>query len=187
MTDTAHARNSYEHIEQLPEGVVGEIIDGQLHTHPRPSGPHVDAAALLLTDIAGPFYRGRGGPGGWRILAEPELHFQRNTEVLVPDIAGWRRERLPEIPQDQRFEVVPDWVCEILSLSTAGIDREVKMPVYASYGVQHAWLVDLKAQSVEAYRLDAGAWSQCASFVGDAPVRAAPFEAVAVPAPWSAA
>ena len=185
MADAAHERSFYEHIEQLPDGVVGEIINGQLHTRPRPSGPHVDAATLLLTDIAGPLYRGRGGPAAWRILAEPELHFQRNTEVLVPDIAGWRRERLPEVPTDQRFEVVPDWICEILSVSTAGIDRHVKMPVYADYGVKYAWLVDPSAQTVEIYRLDAGVWDKLASFSSDEPICAAPFETVAIPTPWS--
>ena len=188
MAEAARAQSLYEHIERLPEGIVGEIINGQLYTHPRPSGPHVNAASLLLTDIAAPFYRGRGGgPGGWRILAEPELHFERNAEVLVPDIAGWRSERLPEIPEDQRFEVVPDWICEILSISTAGIDREIKMPVYARYGVQYAWLVDPRARTVECHHLDAGEWAQFAAFAGDDPIRAAPFEAVDIPPPWSGA
>jgi Uma2 family endonuclease len=188
MADAARAQSLYEHIERLPEGMVGEIINGQLHTHPRPSGPHVNAASLLLADIVGPFYRGHGdGPGGWRILGEPELHLQRNTEVLVPDIAGWRSERLPAIPDDQRFEVVPDWVCEILSVSTEGVDRELKMPVYARYGVQHAWLVDPRGKTVECYCLKAGEWALFASFSGEEPIRAAPFGAVDIPPPWSGA
>jgi Uma2 family endonuclease len=147
----------------------------------------VDAAALLLTDIAGPFYRGRGGPGGWRILAEPELHLVRDTEVLVPDIAGWRRDRLPDVPRDQRFEVIPDWVREILSPTTVGVDRELKTPVYARYGIGHAWLVDPRNRTVETYRLDAGRWSLVATFAGDTSIRAAPFDEVAVPATWSVA
>ena len=107
--------------------------------------------------------------------------------MLVPDLAGWRRERRPGIPRNQRFEVVPDWICEILSVSTAGIDRDVKMPVYAHDGVQHAWLVDPGAQTLETYRLATGTWRRDASFTGDAPIRAAPFADVAIPAPWRGA
>ena len=185
MAEPARSHALYGAIEALPEGVVGEIIDGQLHTHPRPAGLHGDAASLLLIDIGGPFYRGRGGPGGWRILAEPELHFRRNAEVLVPDLAGWRRERLPALPPDQRFEVVPDWVCEVLSLSTAGTDRELKMPVYARYGVPYAWLVDPRAQRVETYGLEAGAWAQTGSFTGTTPIQAPPFTELPIPPPWA--
>jgi len=185
MAEAAHTETLYNAIERLPEGVVGEIIDGQLHTHPRPAGPHIRAAGSLYTEIAGPFDRGRNGPGGWQILPEPELHFRRNIEVLVPDIAGWRRERLPEMPEDQRFEVVPDWVCEVLSPSTAGTDRDLKMRVYARYGVPYAWLVDPRDQRVEAYALETGAWRQIATTSSDDPIRAAPFTEVAVPAPWA--
>ena len=185
MSEAPRIETLYDAIERLPEGVVGEIIDGQLHTHPRPAGPHINAEALLLTDLAGPFYRGRGGPGGWRILAEPELHFVRNTEILVPDIAAWRRERLPEVPADQRFEVVPDWVCEVLSPSTASTDREIKMPAYARHGVAHAWLVDPIAQRIEAYARDGADWERIGTFEGTREVRVAPFTEVDVPTPWA--
>lgn len=184
MADAAHRENLYATIERLPEGVVGELIGGQLHTHPRPAGPHIDASGLLFAELVGSYYRGRGGPGGWRILAEPELHFRRDAEVLVPDIAGWRRERLPELPSDQRFEVVPDWVCEVLSPSTAGTDREIKMPVYARYGVAHAWLVDPKQQRLEAYTREGAEWRLIGAFTEDEPIRVAPFDAVAIPPPW---
>jgi len=185
MAEAAHTQTLYNAIERLPEGVVGEIIDGQLHTQPRPAGRHAYVHTALVADIAGLFGRGRNGPGGWTIILEPEIHFRRNAEVLVPDIAGWRRERLPEMPEDQRFEVVPDWVCEVLSPTTASTDRELKMRVYARYGVPHAWLVDPRDQRVEAYALETGAWRQIATVSGNEPIRAAPFADVAVPAPWA--
>ena len=108
----------YEQLEALPEGLTGEILNGQLHTQPRPSGPHVVTSSALGYELFGPFQKGRGGPGGWWIIDEPELHFIQDKEVDVPDIAGWRRSRLPRIPTDHRFMVVPDWVCEILLPST---------------------------------------------------------------------
>ncbi len=156
---TAHAEESlYKQLLQLPDNLVAEIINGRLHTQPRPAGPHTLAASSLEMQIGPPYHRGRDGPGGWWILVEPEVHFIRDTEVLVPDIAGWRRERMPSVPRDQRFEVVPDWVCEVLSPSTARIDRIEKMPVYAHYGVPYLWLVDPLARTLEAYTLENGRW-----------------------------
>jgi len=185
MAEAAHTQTLYDAIERLPEGVVGEIIDGQLHTHPRPAARHARTATALAGFLFGPYDQGFNGPGGWKLVFEPEIHFRRNIEVLVPDIAGWRRERLPEMPEDQRFEVVPDWVCEVLSPTTASTDRELKMRVYARYGVPHAWLVDPRDQRVEAYALETGAWRQIATSSGDDPIRAAPFAEVTVPAPWA--
>ncbi len=130
----------YEQLEALPENLVGEIINGVLHAHPRPAGPHALAGSRLGADIEGPYSRGKDGPGGWWIIDEPEVHFARDSEVAVPDIAGWRKERMPRIPQDHRFEVVPDWICEILSPSSAKLDRTEKMPLYAKYGVAYVWL-----------------------------------------------
>jgi Uma2 family endonuclease len=132
----------------------------------------------LLYDIHGPFDRGRGGPGGWWIIIEPELHFVRDTQVLVPDIAGWQRERMPRMPGDHRFEVVPDWVCEVLSPSTARKDRVIKMPVYARFGVTHLWLLDPIARTLETFALEAGRWVVTGQFKDDELVSIAPFEAV---------
>jgi Uma2 family endonuclease len=170
----------YEQLEALPEGLTGEILDGQLYTQPRPSGPHALAASALGGELFGPFHRGRGGPGGWLIIDEPELHFLRNTEVDVPDLAGWRRERMPRVPDGHRFEVVPDWVCEILSASTESKDREIKMPIYARYGVPHAWLIDPRSRTLEAYLLDGKGWRVIGRFSGNTSVSAQPFEAVAI-------
>ncbi len=178
-----HARvrpSLYDQLLALPEGLTGEILGGQLHTQPRPSGPHGLAGSVLGAELLPPFQSGRGGPGGWWIIDEPELHFVQDTEVVVPDLAGWRRQRMPQIPEGHRFTVVPDWVCEILSPASASLDRQVKMPIYARYGVAYGWLVDPRARTLEAYALDAGVWGQIGRFAGDEPVAVSPFEAVSI-------
>ncbi len=175
---TAIPDSLYERLMALPEGLTGEILDGRLHTQPRPSGAHMGVESALQIELGGPFDRGRGGPGGWRILVEPEVHFLRDQEVSVPDLAGWRRERLPKLPNDQRFEVVPDWVCEILSPSTERQDRLVKMPLYARHGVPHAWLIDPLKHRIEVFVLEAGAWRHPIVACGDTRITAPPFEAV---------
>jgi len=180
MTQPAHQPTLYEALEALPEGVTGEILNGRLHTQPRPAGPHTIAGSVLGAELLVPFQKGKWGPGGWWIIDEPELHFVRNSEVAVPDLAGWQRERMPRPPEDHRFEVVPDWVCEILSPSTKRKDRQDKMPLYAHYGVQYAWLIDPVEQTLEVYRLDAGAWVEVGHFTGAGQVVAPPFEAVSI-------
>lgn len=176
----AKAASLYERLQALPAGLTGEIIDGQLRTQPRPGGPHALASSRLGSDIEGPYGRGRGGPGGWWILDEPEVHLVRDTEVVVPDMAGWRRERMPNLPEGHRFEVVPDWVCEIFSLSSKSTDREEKMPLYARFGVSYAWLVDPRARTLEAYRLDGSGWAPLATFRDDDLVSIAPFSAITI-------
>jgi len=171
----------YQQLEALPEGITGEILDGGLYTQPRPSGRHGTAETGLGSSLFNPFHLGRGGPGGWWILIEPEVHFRRDSEVAVPDLAGWRRERMPNIPEDHRFEVVPDWVCEILSPSTAKKDRAIKLPLYARYGVGHAWLLDPLAQTLEAFTLHQGQWLLVATLKDDDHVSVPPFEAVGFP------
>lgn len=174
----------YAAVVALPEGVTGEIVDGQLHAHPRPSARHGLIASNLGGDLVNPFSRGRGGPGGWWIIGEPEVHFVRDVELCVPDLAGWRRERMPTLPEDQRFEVVPDWVCEIASPSTASYDRDVKLPLYARHGVRFAWLVDPAARRLEAFELTDGAWRAIGAFEGEVPIRVAPFAEIVVTPPW---
>ncbi len=170
----------YEQIEALPEGLTGEILNGQLYTQPRPSGLHGYTETSLAGELVNPFQRGRGGPGGWVIVVEPELHLIRDTEVDVPDLAGWRQERMPTIPRGHRFTAIPDWVCEILSPSTESKDRQVKMPIYARFGVSYAWLVDPVAHTLEAYALAGGAWREIGRFAGAARVSVAPFAAVSI-------
>jgi Uma2 family endonuclease len=153
MAEAPRLKTLYEKLEELPEGLNGEIIDGQLHTEPRPRLRHAVAASNLGADLIGLYSRGRGGPGGWWILHEPEIHFVHKREVVVPDLGGWRRERVPEIPDEQHFETVPDWVCEVLSPSTRSKDRELKMPLYARRGVPYVWLIDPKIYKLETYEL----------------------------------
>ena len=170
----------YEQLEALPEGLTGEILNGQIYTQPRPSLPHVITATSLADELVSPFQKGRGGPGGWWIAVEPELHFIQDTEVDVPDLAGWRRERLARFPQGHRVAVVPDWVCEILSPSTKSKDRMVKMPIYAHFGVAYAWLIDPLTHTLEAYALEGEAWREIGRFAGAALVSVAPFDAVTI-------
>ena len=170
--------NPYAQLLALPETQVGEVICGQLYTQPRPSGPHAMAEASLTGLINPPFQFGRGGPGGWWILSEPEVHFVRDVEVVVPDLAGWRRERLPTIPRDHRFEVAPECVVEILSPSTARKDSDLKLPLYACYGVGYVWLVDPLAQTLEAFALQQGQWLLLDTLCENATVSLPPFDAV---------
>ena len=170
----------YDQLCALPNGVRGEIINGQLRTQPRPTGPHTLASSRLGSDIEGPYSRGRGGPGGWWIIDEPEVHFIPDREVEVPDIAGWRKERMPRLPDGHRFQVVPDWVCEILSPATKSTDREEKMPIYASFGVAYSWLVDPKTRTLEAYALTDGKWLPLGIYRDDDVVRVAPFDRVSI-------
>jgi Uma2 family endonuclease len=156
--------------------MVAEILDGTLVTSPRPAIPHARAASRLGMDLGGPFDRGRGGPGGWVILFEPELHLR--DDVIVPDFAGWRRTRMPEMPTGAAFELASDWVCEVLSPSTASVDRIVKMSIYAREGVGHVWLLHPIDRTLEAYRLEGGRWVVVGTWGGDAKARIEPFDAV---------
>jgi Uma2 family endonuclease len=170
----------YQDLLDLPDTLVGEIIDGELHTHPRPAPRHARAYSVLGGQIGNPYDFGGEGPGGWWILDEPELHL--GEDVLVPDLAGWRRERMPRLPESAWFELAPDWVCEILSPSTARTDRVLKMPIYAREGVAHLWLVDPDLQTLEVYALgDEGHWVLLDALEGDAPVRQRPFDAIEFP------
>ena len=167
---------TYAELEALPPHVVGEIIDGELIVSPRPASPHARAGSKLGIEVGGPFDSGNGGPGGWVILDEPELHIV--GQVLVPDLAGWRRERMPEMPHVAVFELAPDWVCEILSPSTAKVDRSRKMRHYAAANVRHVWLVDPVVTTLEIYRLDGEGWRLVETHAGDVTIRPEPFDAV---------
>ena len=166
----------YEQFRAVPEYMVAEIVRGKLVTHPRPAAPHAMAASALGAELFGPFRRGRGGPGGWVLLDEPELHLGEN--YLVPDLAGWRRERMPEVPDVAFFDLASDWICEVLSPSTAAMDRAEKLPIYAEHSVRHAWIVDPLAKLLEVFRLEARKWTLVAAYRDAALVRAEPFDAI---------
>lgn len=176
MAEPAKKRATYSDLDAFPEGKNVELVRGELLTHARPSSPQTRAASNLGILLGGPFGFGIGGPGGWIILDEPELRIQ--GDCLIPDLAGWRRERMPEMPQVPAFELPPDWLCEVLSESTEAYDREVKLPVYARWGVQHLWLVDPIIKTLEIFALDQKGWRLLETFSGDKRVRAAPFETV---------
>jgi Uma2 family endonuclease len=178
MADPARRRATYEDLCNVPDHLVGEILSGDLVTSPRPAPPHAQAASSLSGELYGPFHRGRGGPGGWIILNEPELHL--HGDVLVPDIGGWRRERMPALPTGSAFELAPDWVCEVLSPSTASTDRAVKVPIYAREKVGHVWLVDPLLQTLEVLRLDGPGYRIVNVWRGDAVVQCEPFEPLAI-------
>lgn len=179
MSEPARRRATYEDLVALPPNVIGEILYGSLVTQPRPAGPHTSIASNLGGVLIGPFRRGIDGPGGWTILHEPELHI--GGHVLVPDLAGWRRETLPEITDAAYFTVAPDWVCEVLSPSTEDRDREEKLPLYGAFGVEWAWLVDPPAQRIEVYRSSRGRWSGLGTYAGPETARLEPFDAIELP------
>jgi Uma2 family endonuclease len=167
-------RATYDDLREVPDHFVAEMFDGDLYVSPRPALPHANAASGLLSEIRSSFHHRK--PGGWVILVEPELHFGR--DVLVPDIAGWRRARLPDVPAEAYLSLAPDWICEVLSPSIEPLDRGKKLRIYAREGVGHAWLVDPLAHTLEVLSLDAGTWTHVGKYEGAARVRAAPFDAI---------
>lgn len=176
MSQPAVRRATYQDVLDAPEHQVAEVIGGQLHLSPRPAARHARSATALSEELGGPFNRGRGGPGGWIILYEPELHL--GEDILVPDLAGWRRSTLPELPDAAYFSVAPDWVAEVLSPGTQRNDRTLKVPLYRQYGVSHVWLVDPLAQTLEVYRLHAEGYLLVGSFAGEGLSRIEPFDAI---------
>jgi Uma2 family endonuclease len=176
MGEPAKRKATYEDLLAVPAHRVAEIVHGVLITQPRPAARHAQASSALGGELFGPFRRGKGGPGGCILLDEPELHF--HGDILVPDLAGWRRERMPELPDAAAFELAPDWVCEVLSPSTTALDRADKLPIYAREGVRHAWLVDPIARTLEVLRLEGPNWLLVGTWSGDVAVRAEPFDAI---------
>jgi Uma2 family endonuclease len=175
----ARAPATYQDVLDAPENMVAELVRGALHLHPRPAPPHARASASMSGELYGPFDRGRGGPGGWIILFEPELHL--GPDVLVPDLAGWRRERMPKLPEAAWFELAPDWVCEVLSPSTRRLDLTDKRDIYGAAGVRHLWHVDPVERTLEAFEQRQGAWVLVAALADQAEVRVAPFDPVGFP------
>ena len=170
-------RATYEDVLAAPPHKVAEVIDGVLYLFSRPAKPHAAASSALGEELGPPFKRGRGGPGGWILLDEPELHLAE--DIVVPDLAGWRRERMPVITTDHPyFDLAPDWVCEVLSDSTRMVDRVKKVPVYARSGVKNIWLIDPVARTLEVLRLEREKYLFMSGYEGDARVRAEPFDAI---------
>ena len=176
MAEPAKRRATYADLEAVPEHLVAEIIDGELVTHPRPSPRHGATASALGARLSQAFQFGENGPGGWILIDEPELHL--GSHVVVPDIAGWRLERLSAYPDTNYFTIVPDWVCEVLSASTEVRDRTVKKRIYAEAGVAYHWIVDPRQQRLEAFALTEGRWLAIGAWRSDDIVTAPPFDAI---------
>ena len=170
------SRATYQDVLDAPAHRVAEIIEGTLYTHPRPAMPHALASSALGNDLGNPFQFGRGGPGGWWIIDEPELHF--GEDILVPDLAGWRRERMPIYPDAAYVTLPPNWACEVLSDSTRKVDLHGKRPIYAREGVGHLWLVEPTDRTLEAFELRDGQWVLIGSAKDDEPVNIPPFDAI---------
>lgn len=177
MVEVARAPATYADVLAAPEHMVAELVDGELHLQPRLARAHSVSASSLGGQLLVAFQLGRGGPGGWWIIHEPELHL--GGDVVVPDIAGWRRSAVPDLDRSLAyFDEVPAWVCEVLSPSTEALDRVKKLRVYHRAGVEHAWLVHPTARTVEVYRRDAEAWTRVAAEAGAGEVALPPFEVV---------
>lgn len=184
MAEAAKRRATYEDLVAVPAHLVAELVGGVLYTQARPRTRHARSASRLGGVLDGPFDRGSGGPGGWLLLDEPELHLGTAPDIVVPDLAGWRRERMPVLPDAAFLTLAPDWMCEVLSPSTEDFDRAEKVPLYAREGVGHVWLVDPLVRTLEVLRLDGTGYRIARTFRGDAPVRAEPFDAIELELAW---
>lgn len=179
MPGIARRRATYEELLNLPENTTGEIIDGELTVTPRPSRKHIYTSSVLDKKLGPPYQFGEGGgPGGWIILVEPEIGF--NQDILVPDLAGWKQERFPRAEDHNWISIAPDWVCEVLSSSTARFDRVKKMPVYARHEVSFCWLIDPALTTLEVFQLESGRWYLFGAYEGAQKVRVEPFSAIEI-------
>lgn len=169
---------TYEDLVAAPPDQIAELVEGFVYLAPRPAPRHSNATSVLTALLNDAFHQGRSGPGGWWILFEPEVHL--GDDVLVPDIAGWRRERLSALPDTPWFDLAPDWVCEVISPSTEAFDRDRKMPIYAAAGVGHLWIVDPEARTVEIHQRDDAGWRRIAVHSGAEKLAAEPFDALAI-------
>jgi len=168
-------------LDGLPPGIIGEIIEGVLYTMTKPRARHQRTTTRIGAGVGDPFDVGSGGPGGWWIITEPGIELP-DTPEISPDVAGWRRERMPDLPLDEPIRVVPDWVCEILSPTTRRHDMLRKQPYYAKVGVPFMWLVDIEARVLTAHRLDSSEWRIIGTYSDEIEdeieARIAPFDAV---------
>jgi Uma2 family endonuclease len=175
MTAPARKPATYADLLALPATMVGEIIGGRLHAQPRPRAGHGAAGGALGSIVTGSYQFGRGGPGGWLFIDEPELHLGR--DIVVPDIAGWRTERIDFTAETVGITTAPDWVCEVLSPTTEKLDRGPKRAIYGAAGVGHLWLLDPRARLLEAFANVNGQWLLIGVASSNDEVALAPFEA----------
>lgn len=178
MSNAAPRRATRADLDALPRSIAAELIGGVLHTFPRPRPRHQFAGGSTLASLDGPFQHGRGGPGGWWLLVEPGIELAAlDVEEIAPDVAGWRRERLPELPEGP-IPLAPDWACEVLSPSTRSHDTRIKRPLYARAGVGWLWFIDVDARTLTASRNESGRWLELGVWGDDDVARIEPFEAI---------
>lgn len=177
MTEPAKKEATYQDLYTIPENMIGEIIDGELILTPRPARTHVYTTSTLGAKLMPSYQFGEGdGPGGWIILIEPEIGLGK--DILVPDLAGWRAERFPHQEDHNWISVPPDWLCEVLSPTTARNDRIKKMRTYARHNVLHIWLIDPALMTLEVFKLESGRWVLLDAFGENDKVRAEPFQEI---------
>ena len=174
MSQIIKKNAEYEDLYNIPENMTGQIINGELVAMPRPSPKHSNAVSGIGFEIGPPYRFGRGGPGGWVILDEPEIRL--GNDIFVPDLAGWKKERLPKFPKTNYISVPPDWICEVLSPSTEKADRAKKMPVYARFGISYIWLINPVEEILEVFKLDSGRWILLSVYSENDKLRAEPFQ-----------
>lgn len=170
---------TYKDLCEVPDHLIAELLEGDLWASPRPAMRHQHVATMLTIELGPPFQHGRGGPGGWWLLYEPEIHL--TDDVVVPDLAGWRLDRLKKIRNQAYMTQPPHWVCEILSPATETIDRRQKLKIYAREGVEHVWLMDPVKRTLEVLRLAEGRWLTVTTLADHAIAQAEPFDAVPFP------
>lgn len=166
----------YSDLCNLPENVVGQILNGELIVSPRPGPKHSRASTKLGGKLGEPFDSGKGGPGGWWLFDEPEVHIEGHA--FVPDLAGWKKENLPSLPETAHFSLSPDWVCEVVSPSSSRHDRVTKMNLYAQFKIPFYWLIDPALKTLEVFELSSSRWVLNSSYQGDDKVSAQPFDAI---------
>jgi Uma2 family endonuclease len=178
VSRTAERPATYEDLLKVPDNLIAELIDGELFTSPRPPSRYMRAASRLYRQVGNAFDADEVGATNWWITFADQINLE--PDVFVPDVAGWRRERVPDWPRDEYWNVAPDWVCEVVSPSTGRLDRVRKLPGYAFHGIPYAWMLDPLLQTLEVYRLEQGRWVTIATHGGDDVVRAEPFEAAEI-------
>lgn len=179
MAEPLRRPAGWQDILAAPESLKAEVIHGELSLMPRPRPPHGRSQAVLSSWLSAPFDLGEGGPGGWWIVIEPDIAFGPH-DIVSPDLAGWRRSRLPELPQERPIELGPDWVCEVLSPSSARRDRLTKADLYLASGVPFYWLIDTDLRSLEALAAESGRWVRLGAWTDGQRAAIPPFEAVEI-------
>lgn len=175
---TRNSASAEDAFANAPSNLRAELLHGTVLMAPAPAPLHQVHVAELLRRLSGYDRRGRGptDPGGWLIVPDPEVDLGEAPDKFRPDVAGWRFERATFSLREPAITVAPDWVCEVLSPSTETIDRAIKAPLYASYGVEWLWLIDPEDCSIEVFHNDRGTFRPTHTFRASSAGSLPPFE-----------